>query len=199
MMRTSSILIITCLVFASQCNQKEKDSTLAVADPIFQFLPPSKSIYGEWEDHSIFIYSANLTLNKNGTFDFRDDGCTQHSYSKGTWTMKYGFIELTSFNEYNESNKQHVPSYVSVKGDQSSKKNNYKPTVIFFDTSMLHEQFKYNPDSVLVYFDKRKFVLKNDTLFGVTTLSKFAKQQNILFKNSEIRKKINPSIFQNTQ
>lgn len=173
MIRARSILLLS-LVLITQCNQKEEEPGLTGEFPAFEFSPGPNTIYGEWEDHSVFMYSANFKFNTDGTFDFRDRGCTGGSCSKGKWTTDNGMIVVTSFDEYKKSDEPYSPPVVIGK-ENPSKKNTYKTVIYTLDTSF-YQELRYNRDSVPLYFDKRKFILRGDTLYGVTQAEKYVRR-----------------------
>jgi len=161
------ILLPFILIILSHCSHSkpEAESTAALDEKVQQLLA-SRSIYGDWEDNSVFMYGARLTFYNNGTFEFRDYGCTQDCYSKGKWTAGDKFISITSFDEYGPGRPEHIPKYVTFE-EKPSKRNHFKGVAYSIDTSTFYPEQRFRFDSMPVYFQNRKYLLINDTLLGI--------------------------------
>ena len=62
----------------------------------------SLSLYcKEWRIYSLgLFFGGELTINKNGTFKYHDQGCTRQSFTAGKWILADQDLILTSYKKY---------------------------------------------------------------------------------------------------
>lgn len=106
------ILVFVSLQFNTGCKPKEAEATavpritFTIPQPdlsprdLVVFEVPS-SIYGKWmyQSDNIF-YSASLKFNRDSSFEYINQGCTQISFTKGTFVSDGSVQILTSLNKF---------------------------------------------------------------------------------------------------
>lgn len=179
----------------TQCVSKEEHSNnnlindleIAKQNPALKTFD-QPTIYEAWT-YDFPFYSSEITINKNGSFIFHDQGCMGHSYSEGRWTNSGDTYILTSFAKYKKQPEPKIEAIAKpiknrieelAKPEDSSGEVTNFPKFVMPDIS-----YKVSfSDTSNIYFDKAIFRLLKDTLYrldksGLTTEAKFTISQKI--------------------
>jgi hypothetical protein len=90
----SITILFFVLILFSACDRSEQvkipsedELKLDLGSPAFYRVPKviPVSIHGRWEVRNIFMYSGELKIKRDGSFDFREKGCVRIQYSSGIW------------------------------------------------------------------------------------------------------------------
>jgi|GEM_PF-4954618 len=164
------LLILSCF---TRCKSKNDNSYTftPVASP--QSIEP-RSFVGIWT-YSIPFYSSELSIKKDGTFQFHDHGCTAQSFTEGTWKLTGRYIELTSFAKYKPDTTT-IPIFSAtdyldiVDTSLSQTKKKRKQHKEYHFTAM--KPVAMGPaDTSMVYFDKILYGIDKDTLYHMDSFS----------------------------
>lgn len=103
-----TILFFVFILF-SACNTSERAEVPSVDEPKLNLVSPAfygapriwpASIHGRWEVRNIFMYSGELKIKRDGSFDFREKSCVRIQYSSGNWRRIGDIYVLQSDDPY---------------------------------------------------------------------------------------------------
>ena len=156
---------LCAFLFGSAClfAACDSDKNSEAIDPA---APHRPTFAGDWENHG-FIYSTGLILENNGKFRYYYRGCTGEVYSAGEWTSDGDFVTLTSFDMY----KTDPPMEPIVTEREKRTSSEHKSESIKVDWTFRVTEWTSTimamPDSTHAYFDHQRFILRQDTLYGL--------------------------------
>jgi hypothetical protein len=155
------------LFLLTQCNTKHDSDSVTEISPSSTETPTKNLLTGEWKYSSSIWYSSELTMQDNGTFKFRDQGCYGQRFSQGHWAVNNGIIQLTSFDTFKEKEQAETKKSSEAVEQQKPKRKLKTGEVEYSFVGFKDVPPPVLPgpnDTVRVYLDKVQLELKNDTL-----------------------------------
>jgi hypothetical protein len=152
-MRKLFIILSTIFIVTTGCG----DDDLVVYEVVETKVDNATFFFGEWKSlKKSFIYGSELTINKDGSFNFSYGACESGGYSIGRWEIENNEIILNS-DSIDEclSLSEFGVYWVEIISDTTIYKKP-KSTIDGCEPNIIYEDY--------VWFSNERFKITNDTI-----------------------------------